>query len=88
MTVQSEQLEAVLKRHPDILDVIVESDGKHYKLVVVSDNFVDKTKVKRQLWVYTILQSYILSGEVHAIQMDTWTQAEWHKICETQHSQE
>ncbi len=75
----SDQLELLLKKHADIEFVKVEGDGKHYELTIVSDVFVEQSKVKRQLWVYTLLKPYILSGELHAVQMHTWTVSEWQK---------
>lgn len=79
-SMQIEQLEVLLRTNKDIADVKVEGDGKHYELTIISDAFVDQSKVKRQLWVYALLKTYILSGELHAIQMNTWTTAEWKKI--------
>ncbi len=77
-----EQLEDILKQHTNIEHVAVESDGKHYHLTIVSDEFIDKPKVKRQLWVYALLNQPILSGQLHAIHLNTWTKSEWHKILE------
>lgn len=75
----AEQIEAVLKVHPEIEYVAVMGDGKHYELTIVSDAFHGQTKVKRQLWVYALLNQHIVSGRLHAIQMNTWTKAEWEK---------
>ncbi len=77
----SEDIEALLKAHAEIAHMTFEGDGRHYELTVVSDVFLDQPKVKRQLWVYTLLNPYILSGQVHALQMNTWTKSEWQKIC-------
>lgn len=74
------EIETLLKKHPDIDFVDLSGDGKHYTLTIVSDVFVDLPKVKRQLWVYTLLNPYIVSGALHAIQMDAWTKAEWSKL--------
>lgn len=75
----TEQIKALLKNHPGVDDAIVEGDGKHYELTIVSDVFEGQTKVKRQLWVYALLNEHIVSGQLHAIQMNTWTNAEWEK---------
>lgn len=84
----SDQLETLLQQQPDIAVAKVDGDGKHYTVTIVSDVFHEQSKVKRQLWVYAILNPYIVSGELHAIQLNTWTQAEWHKICGERGSQE
>lgn len=84
----SDQLEALLQKQAEIAFAKVDGDGKHYSVTVVSEVFVDKPKVKRQLWVYALLNPYIISGELHAIQLNTWTPAEWHKLCAEKSAQE
>ncbi len=74
------KLKALLDEQSEIVYTKVDGDGKHYTVTVVSDAFVKLPKVKRQLWVYTLLNSHITSGALHAIQLNTWTQEEWHKI--------
>ncbi|PJD93632.1 MAG: BolA family transcriptional regulator [Legionella sp.] len=77
-----EQLEQLLKQNEDIHSASVESDGKHYHVTIVSDAFIDQSKVKRQLWVYALLNEAIVSGQLHAIHLNTWTISEWHNILE------
>lgn len=57
--------------------VQVEGDGYHYQLTIVSDSFLDKSKVARQQWVYAKLKDYITTGSLHALSMKTWTKEEW-----------
>lgn len=57
----------------------VEGDGYHYHLTLVSDVFLGKSKVARQQWVYARLHDHITSGRLHAVNMNTWTIAEWEK---------
>lgn len=78
-SISPEQIEAHLKKRDDIDHVAVASDGKHYELTIVSDVFVDQPKVKRQLWVYGLLNDYIVSGDLHAVHMHTYTTSEWEK---------
>lgn len=54
-------------------------DGYHYQLTVVSNVFLEKSKVARQQWVYSKLRDHITSGNLHAITMKTLTKAEWEK---------
>ena len=84
----SHQLETLLQQQPEVIVAKVEGDGKHYTVTIVSDVFVDQPKVKRQLWVYTILNPHIISGALHAIQLNTWTQGEWQQICAEHGSRE
>ncbi|MGQ3891240.1 BolA family protein [Legionella sp. CNM-4043-24] len=59
--------------------VLVEGDGYHYQLIVVSEAFAGKSLVARQQWVYAKLKDYITTGGLHALSMKTWTHEEWEK---------
>ena len=43
----------------------------------MSDDFKDKSRVKRQQMVYACVQDWIASGELHALSLQTLTQEEW-----------
>ncbi|MFY7697427.1 MAG: BolA family protein [Legionella sp.] len=75
--IKNEQIEQCLKSLPGVDDVKVSGDGYHYKLTIVSDIFLGKTKILRQQWVYAQLKEYIISGELHALSMNTLTKDEW-----------
>lgn len=77
MIITNEQLEKQFKDVAGVEYVLSEGDGYHYKLTIVSDLFNGKSKVARQKWVYSILNKHILSGSLHAIQMQTFTKSEW-----------
>jgi acid stress-induced BolA-like protein IbaG/YrbA len=74
---QSKQIEKYLSSDGDVDYVLVEGDGYHYQLTIVSNAFVGKSKVARQQWVYARLKDYITSGSLHALTMKTWTKDEW-----------
>ena len=69
---------------PSHLEVINESNmhnvppgsESHFKLVVVSDNFADKSLVQRHQSVNSALAEE-LKGSIHALSMETHTDAEW-----------
>ena len=69
---------------PIYLDVINESDNhnvpagseSHFKLVIVSDAFLDKTLIQRHRAVNTLLADQ-LAGQIHALSMHTHTPNEW-----------
>ena len=69
---------------PSHLEVINESNmhnvppgsESHFKLVVVSDNFADKSLVQRHQSVNSVLAEE-LKGSIHALSMVTHTDAEW-----------
>lgn len=79
MSVSIEQLKEKLQSNSDIEYVAVDSDGHHYQLTVVSEQFIGLSRLARQKWVYTILKDWIVSGELHAVEMQTWTKVEWEK---------
>lgn len=79
--INNEELQQILLAEENVEHVQVGGDGYHYDLTIVSDVFVGKSKVARQQWVYARLNEYITSGQLHAINMKTWTKSEWEKQC-------
>lgn len=79
LMISNEALTQVLLAIDDVDYAQVEGDGYHYELTIVSDVFLGKAKVARQQWVYARLNDYIVSGQLHAINMKTWTNIEWEK---------
>lgn len=73
----NEEIEQRLKGIDEVFYVKVEGDGYQYQITIVSDLFLEKSKVARQQWVYAQLKEYITSGRLHAISMKTWTKEEW-----------
>lgn len=77
--ISNEELERRLAETGEVDFVKVEGDGYHYQLTIVSNAFLDKSKVARQQWVYSKLKDYITTGSLHALSMKTWTKEEWEK---------
>lgn len=75
----NEEIEQKLKAIDGVSFVQVQGDGYQYQLTIVTDIFLDKSKVARQQWVYAQLNEYITTGRLHAISMKTWTEEEWGK---------
>lgn len=73
----NEEIEERFRACDGVFYVKVEGDGYQYQLTIVSDHFIDKSKVARQRWVYAQLNDYITTGRLHAISMKTWTENEW-----------
>jgi acid stress-induced BolA-like protein IbaG/YrbA len=57
--------------------VHVGGDDYHVELKVVSDVFLNKSRMDRQRWVYAQLKDLITAGRLHALSMKTWTKEEW-----------
>ena len=55
----------------------VKGDGQHFEAVIVSSEFVGRSRVKRQQLVNAILKARFDSGELHALSMKTLTPDEW-----------
>lgn len=75
--VSNEEIEQKFRSVDEVIFVEVNGDGYQYQITVVSDVFVNKSKVARQQWVYAQLKEFITTGMLHAISMKTWTKEEW-----------
>ena len=71
---------------PEHLEVINESGNhnvppgseSHFKVVVVSDEFEDKTLVARHQLVYRLLDKE-MREQIHALALHTYSPADWHR---------
>ncbi len=79
--ISNEELQRRLMALDDVGHAMVQGDGYHYHVTLVSDRFEGQGTLARQQWVYAQLNDLIASGQIHALQMKTWTNLEW----ETQH---
>jgi acid stress-induced BolA-like protein IbaG/YrbA len=77
--ISHDEIEARLLAEAGVAYVHVFGDGYHYELTIVSNHFDGLRPVARQQWVYSQLQDVITSGDLHALTMKTWTEAEWEK---------
>lgn len=75
----NEEIEKKFKAIDGVYYAKVEGDGYHYQLTIVTDIFLQQSKVARQQWVYAQIKDLIISGKLHALQMKTWTEEEWGK---------
>ena len=55
----------------------LDGDGHHFDALIVSDEFVGKSRVQRQQRVNQILKARFDSGELHALSFKTLTPEEW-----------
>ena len=77
---QSEEVKQLLLGHLPECDIEVDGDGRHFEITVVGDVFEGLNAVKKQQLVYAGLNQQIADGTVHAVNMKTYTRAEWQKI--------
>jgi acid stress-induced BolA-like protein IbaG/YrbA len=55
----------------------VSGDGRHWSAVIVSAEFEGKRSIARHQRVYVTLGQRMVTDEVHALSMKTYTPAEW-----------
>ena len=72
-----EQVIEELKANFQNAHVDIQSDGSHFNVLIVSDDFIGVRPVKKQQMVYAILNPHIASGAMHAVNMRLLTQSEW-----------
>ncbi len=76
---ENEQLKSLIETQISQVEITVKGDGRHFDIIVISNEFVGKSMVKRQQTIYGLLQGYIASGEIHALNMKTYTKEEWNE---------
>ena len=73
---QNAQIAQLIEKTLDA-EVYVEGDGCHFSVTIISEQFTGLSRLKRQQTVYQLLNPYIESGDVHAVNMKTYTRQEW-----------
>ena len=58
----------------------VEGDGQHWQALVVSPEFVGKTRIARHKMVNATVQERLASNEIHALSLKTMTPEEWDAV--------
>jgi acid stress-induced BolA-like protein IbaG/YrbA len=74
---QPDEVKQLLESTIEGCDVDVDINGSHFNLVIVSGVFEDLRPLKRQQMVYAALSSKIADGTIHAVNMKTFTRAEF-----------
>lgn len=75
---QVDELKALLEaKLPGCEIVQVSGDGRHFDLIVVGAVFDGMTPVKKQQYVYAAINDRIADGSLHAVNMKTYTPAQW-----------
>lgn len=68
---KAEFIQQLLQQNLPGAAVTVTGDGYHFQAEIISPEFAGLGRVQRQQKVYAILNSYIQSGELHAITLIT-----------------
>jgi acid stress-induced BolA-like protein IbaG/YrbA len=75
--ISNEQVSQILIEEIPDAKVMVDGDGYHYQVTIITDSFEGMSKLKRQQLVYAALGKQIASGQLHALTMKTMTPNEW-----------
>ena len=66
----------------NLIDSIIEvksPDNTHFEALIVSDRFIDTTRLKRHQIVYECLGEAV-GAEIHALSIRAYTKEEWNKL--------
>ena len=72
-----EQIETWIAAGMNCQHLKVDGDGQHFAAVIVSAEFENLNRVRRQQRVNAILKPRFDTGELHALSMQTLTPEEW-----------
>ena len=71
--VQSEDIKRIIAEKLACEGLHVEGDGYQFEAILVSSEFIGKSRVQRQQLVNALLRPSFDSGELHALSMKTLT---------------
>ena len=75
---QAQDIQALLADNLESCEVQVNGEGSHFDILVVGDVFEGLRPVQKQQLVYKVLSELIADGSIHAVNIKTFTPAEWH----------
>jgi len=67
----------LLEQHLQNCEFHVQGEGSHYDITAIGEVFQGLRPVKKQQLVYGALGECIADGSVHAVNIRTFTPAEW-----------
>jgi acid stress-induced BolA-like protein IbaG/YrbA len=73
----NQQIEALLLETLSLAEVHVKSEGSHFQVIAVSDQFEGMSRIKKQQFVYAPLAIKIAEGIMHAVSIKTFTESQW-----------
>ena len=72
-----EQVQQIIAESIPCEGLSVQGDENYPKALIVSSQFIGKSRIQRQQMVNALLKPYFDSGELHSLQMQTMTPDEW-----------
>lgn len=70
-------VKALLENYMPECEFHVQGEGSHYDIAAIGTVFAGLRPVKKQQLVYAALNDHIADGSIHAVNIRTFTPAEW-----------
>ena len=74
---QAQDIQTLLESELEGCQVEVRSEGNHFDVLAIGEMFADLRPVQKQQAVYKVLNPLIADGTIHAVNIRTFTPAEW-----------
>ena len=79
-----EQIEGYIKDQISCTHLEVDGDGQHFYATIVSPEFEGKRLIQRHQRVYATLGNRMVTDEVHALSMRTYSPSEWENMSDAE----
>jgi len=70
-------VKGLLQNHMPECEFHVQGEGSHYDIAAIGGVFEGLRPVKKQQLVYAALSEHIADGSIHAVNIRTFTPAQW-----------
>ena len=83
VTVTQQELEKIIRGLVAVEAIEIEDmtgTQDHWKVMVVSEDFENKSKIDQHKLIFDPLQDRIKSNEIHALTLKTYTPEKWKKL--------
>lgn len=80
LTFLSKKIENLIKNRLNDIDITIDENNSHVKLLIISDIFEKKSLIERHNIIHDILGTMIDNNEIHALSIKTYTRSEYKKI--------
>lgn len=74
---ETEAISHLIRAGLPAAEVSVQGDGSHFEAIVIGEVFDGLTPIKRQRLVMDTVREQLVSGELHALSIKTFTPEEW-----------
>lgn len=75
----AEEVKALVEQGMGNAEVRVQGSGDRFEVLVIAAEFDGLSPVRKQQRVYACINERIAAGDIHAVEIRTYTPAEWDK---------